>query len=206
MRINPWCDVRIQGARFGSTLSVPNEACVPCLDDQIVDELGGCQLIVNATAHTVTGYYCSQVAHEVDKPVLHVWASAGAWGARILLQRPGRSGCSECLALAQKHQQALPDGVKIPPVSDDPDVQEVIEQGCADPTFTGPGFELVAAASAATRVAVQTLLAQDGGYPAADFDLVTLDFRDANSATPTATYTRLPVHPECTICGAASGG
>jgi len=203
LRVNPWCDVRIQGARFGSALSAETRA--QSLDDEIADELGDCQLIVNATAHTVTGSYCSQVAHEVGKPVVHVWVSAGAWGGRILLQRPGHSGCSECLALAQKRPEAQPDGLEVPLVSDDPDVQEVMEQGCADSTFTGPGFELSAAASAATRVAVQLLLAQDGGYPAADFDLVTLNFRDATSAMPTATYTRLPVHPECTICNAASG-
>lgn len=205
LRVNPWCEVRVASARFGSALSGANETRAQSLEDEVFSELGGCELIINATAHTITGSYCSRVAHEMGRPMLHVWVSAGAWGARILLQRPGLSGCTECLALAQKRPEALPDGVEVPRVSDDPEPREVMEQGCADPTFTGPGFELVAAGSAATRVAVQALLAQESGYPAADFDLVTLNFRYATSAMPTATYTQLPVHPECTICNAVGG-
>jgi hypothetical protein len=86
-------------------------------------------------------------------------------------------------------------------VSDDPEVVEVLEMGCGDPTFTGPAFELVDAAAATARVCVQTLIGADG-YPALDFDLATLDFRTVNAARRTAIYTRLPVHPKCVICRA----
>jgi hypothetical protein len=106
------------------------------------------------------------------------------------------------LAISQKRPETLPDGVEVPRMEDDPDVQEVMDRGCADPTFTGPGFELAAVAAAATRVAVQTLLDGEGGYPATEFDLVTLNFRDGSSACPTAEYTRLPVHPDCSLCHA----
>ena len=88
---------------------------------------------------------------------------------------------------------------RVPEVADDPDVREVLERGCGDPTFTGPGFELLDAAAAAARVVVQCLLGGDG-YPARDFDLVTLNFRDRTSARPSAVYSALPIHPKCSIC------
>ena len=205
LRINPWGNVEIQGARLGAALHGEGEEMTQTLDDGLVEELGNSDLIVNATAASVARRYCSRIAHEVNRPVLHVWVSAGAWGARILLQRPGLSGCTECLALSQRPETA-PEGVQVPYMQDDPNVQEVMDRGCADPSFTGPGFELAAAAAAATRVAVQSLLDAEGGYPKADFDLVTLNFRDAASACPTAQYTRLPVHPDCSLCHGSDRG
>src|SRR5690606_20010045 len=127
----------------------------------LVSDLARSDLIVNASADPVVGAYLSRIAWETDTPVLHAWVSAGAWGARLLVQRPGKSGCWDCLALAQTDG----DG-QVPVVRSDPEVTEVAERGCADATFTGPGFEIAAAAAAAARVAVQVLLEDDGGYPA----------------------------------------
>lgn len=202
LRINPWGAVEIQGSRLGAALHGFREELTQQLDDQLVGEFADSDLIVNSTAASVARRYCSRISHEVNRPVLHVWVSAGAWGGRVLLQRPGVSGCTECLAISQKRPDTLPDDIEIPRIEDDPDVQEVMDRGCADPTFTGPGFELAAAGAAATRVAVQTLLEGEGGYPPAEFDLVTLNFRDGSSACPSATYTRLPVHPDCSLCHA----
>lgn len=202
LRVNPWGAVEIQGARLGAALLGRGEEMTQELDDQLLEEFATSDLIVNATAASVARRYCSRVAHDAKKPVLHVWVSAGAWGGRILLQRPGESGCTECLALSQTDP---PEGVHVPPMESDPAVQEVMDRGCADPTFTGPGFELAAAAAAATRVAVQCLMHQDAGYPSADFDLVTLNFRDRSTALPRASYTRLPMHPDCSLCHGAGG-
>ena len=196
LRVNPWAGVEIQRIRVGAAIHGPNEEKLQEVHDELVGEFERCDLIVNATAHTVSGYYLSRIAHVSDRPALHLWVSAGAWGARILLQRPGQSGCTECLARSQTN---APDGVEVPPVPQDPDVQEVMEMGCGDPTFSGPGFELGAAAAAAARLAVQQLLGGTG-YPAADFDLITLSFRDHTGAAAAAIYSQLPVHPDCLIC------
>jgi hypothetical protein len=168
------------------------------MHDAILQDFAAHDLIINATAHTVTSYYCSRLARVTKKPMLHVWVSAGAWGGRILLQRPRFSGCPECLALFQRSESEH-EQVEVPRVASDPEVQEVHERGCADTTFTGPGFELTAAAAAAARVAVQSLLDGDG-YPAPEFDLATLNFRTQDSALPSAVYSRLPEHPDCSIC------
>lgn len=202
LRVNPWANVEIQGARLGANAIGPNHAAVQETDDRLVSDLGECDLIINATANSVAGSYISQIGEETQTPVVHVWVSAGAWGARVLVQRPGRSGCLDCYSLTQKS----PEGASVPPVSSDPEVEEVMDEGCADPTFTGPGFELTEAAAAATRVAVQLLLEDDGGYPPAEVDLLTLSFRDEHQGVPTTTATRLPIHPRCEICATSSLG
>jgi molybdopterin/thiamine biosynthesis adenylyltransferase len=195
-QINPWLEVDARAARFGSAFTSGFVGDAQRLDDELAALLGGCDLVVNASAHTATAYHLAVLGRDYDVPVLHTWVSAGAWGARVLVQRPG-AGCPECLARAQK----TPVGVVVPEWSADPAVVAVVERGCADPTFTGPGFELAATAAAASRAGVQLLL--DGaGYPALDYDLATLRFRDATSGQPETVYTRVPLHPDCTICNA----
>jgi len=123
--------------------------------------------------------------------------TAGAWGSRLIRQRPGHSGCWDCFALSEERPPA---GVEIPPVPHDPNAGDVTDRGCADPTFTGPGFELAAAAAAASRLVVQTLLDDAKAHPPADYDLVSITCRDDASARPNAIYSDLPVHPDCEIC------
>lgn len=197
-RVDPWVAVDQYGMRLGASLHGAELEMQQKLHDDILQDFASCDLLVNTTANTIAGYYCSRLAHEIGVPILHAWVSAGAWGGRILLQRPGESGCTECLGLFQD-PESTQECVDIPSVTDDPEVQEVQERGCADTTFTGPGFELAASAAATARVAVQCLLDGDG-YPAADFDLVTLRFRDKDTALPTSVYSQLPVHPDCSIC------
>lgn len=199
--VNPWAQIDVQGARAGGALLGPHEPQGQALDDKLAEVMGTCDLLINASAHGVTGSHLSQIGNEVAAPILHAWVSAGAWGGRILRQRPGRSGCWDCLGLTQQRSDEVPEGTEAAPeVSDDPQVQEVMERGCADPTFTGPGFELSEISSATARLAVQTLLEGEGGYPPADYDLATLKFRDEHAALPGTVYTRLAVHPDCTLC------
>jgi molybdopterin/thiamine biosynthesis adenylyltransferase len=196
-RLNPWVsEIRTVGLRFGSAMNGPSAAQLQRLDDEAAAAFAGCDLIVNATAHTATGCHLARLGRESRTPVLHTWVSAGAWGGRVLVQDEG-SGCPLCLAYAQTEPVAGAEPV--PEVADDPDVIEVLERGCADPTFTGAGFELADAAAAAARVAVQRLL-EGKGYPAHDFDLLTFGFRTSEAAQRSATHSRLPVHPDCTIC------
>ncbi len=197
--INPWSEVSVSHYRLGGASSGVLESASQRHEDDVFAELQQADLIVNASADAVTGRYVSGLGIDADTTVLHAWVTAGAWGARLLIQHPGQSGCWNCLALFQNEP---PDGEEplVPPVSSDPEVVEVSERGCADPSFTGPGFELTAAASAASRIAVQLLLQDVGGYPPADFDLATFNFRDELRAVPSAEYSRLAVHPKCAFC------
>lgn len=193
-RCDPWCEVETHVFRFGGAVNGVGLSEVQRLDDRLASLLGACDLIVNASAHPPTGSHCSRLGHETATPVVHVWVGAGAWGARILRQRGAESGCWDCLGLAQQESDA-----NVPPLAQDPARQEVMDRGCADPTFTGPGFELAAAATAAARLVAQTLVGD--GYPPAEYDLATLTFRTDTSGEPAATYTRLPRRADCPSCG-----
>jgi hypothetical protein len=75
----------------------------------------------------------------------------------------------------------------------------VMERGCADPTFTGPGFDLTTTAAAVARAAVGIVLDGDG-YPTPDWDLATLRFRGESDQLGDADYRRLAMHKRCTTC------
>lgn len=197
--INPYAECGGAAWRYGNVRGVDEIVAVREMEDEVSAQLSGCNLIVNASASIPTGYYVSSLADAAERPALHAAVSNGAWGTRILLQRRGHSGCLECLARHQ--EQPVDESPAVPDWSEDPNMPEVLERGCAQSTFTGPGFELAAAAAAAARCAVQQLL--DGtGYPAPGFDLATLCFRRSATAEPAAKYTRLPRHPMCTSCHA----
>jgi molybdopterin/thiamine biosynthesis adenylyltransferase len=196
LRINPYAQVGIAAIRYGAAISGDISVEQP-MHDEITTALGNQDLIVNATAHIATGYYLSTIADDARRPILHVMVSSGAWSGRILLQHHGHSGCLECLA----HHQANPNADSPADLdwTEDPDLPTVADGGCAQSTFTGPGFDIAETAAAAARLAVQTLLDGDG-YPRCDHDMITLRWREGDRGVPLATYQRLPRHPDCTSC------
>jgi molybdopterin/thiamine biosynthesis adenylyltransferase len=198
--VNPWIDVAARLERVGE-VSGDAEGTIQVREDGLLEDMVRADLVINTSADGVTGKHISRLAAEAGTPVVHGWVSAGAWGARILVQRPGVSGCWNCLALVQAEPNRYPTPVEVPAIQSDPERQEVSERGCVDPTFTGPGFELTAAAAALARIAVGLLLDGGTGYPPVEFDLATLNFRNAERALPDAQYTLLPVHPDCAFCG-----
>lgn len=163
-------------------------------DDAVYDALSRCDLIVNATAHVPTGYHLSATGRYAERPVLHTWVSAGAWGGRVLLQRAD-SGCMKCLFLHKLKPGAVPEW------SEDPNPQEVSDRGCADPSFTGTGFDITETSCAATRMSVGVLLQRDGGYPPPPGDLLTLRLRGDGDAAVEVAVSSMPIHPNCDICG-----
>lgn len=192
--INPFLRVRTSLLRIGSvgTMNMATEAQTQ--HDEWAQAVAGAQLVVNATAAPAPGRWLAALGDALRTPVLHAAVSAGAWGARVHIQRPGASGCPECLA---RHQDAN-DGV-VPTWSADPNGDAVVGRGCSQPSFAAPGFELAEAAAAATRASVQVLLDGDG-YPPLDFDIATLTFRDEHFSRPSTSHTPLPRHPECQCC------
>jgi molybdopterin/thiamine biosynthesis adenylyltransferase len=194
--LNPHLKTRVSHLRIGSIaggLAMADQT--QKLHDEWAQQIAGAHLIVNATAAAAPGRWLAALADALRTPALHVAVSAGGWGARIHLQRPGISGCPECLA---RHQDD--DSGVVPGWSEDRKGDPIVGRGCSQPTFASPGFELTESASAATRTAVQVLL--DGhGYPPTDYDVATLTLRDADSARLSAEYTHLPRHPDCGCCG-----
>lgn len=197
-RVNPYINATGHGVRLGAAGGA-HPGIHQRAENAALADLANRDLLINATANIPTGYWLSAWADSQDMPVLHVMVSSGAWSGRILLQRHSHSGCLECLA---RHQdRPVAGSPEIPSWTEDPNFPQVLDLGCGQPSFTGPGFEITETAAAAVRVAVQSLLAGEG-YPAADFDLVTLVMRDATSARPQATYSRMPRHADCESCTA----
>jgi len=202
-RVNPWAVVTTSEARLGTPFTgAAQVAGIQRADDDLVALLGGCDVIVNATANGSASAYLSAIAAESGTPIVHSYVSAGAWGARVLVQRPGESACWDCLAWwCEDTGEGDGDATRetVPAVAEEHRHEVVMERGCADPTFTGPGLELTAAAAAVARAAVGIALGGDG-YPEPDFDLATLRFREQDTQRGAADYRRLPVHERCTTC------
>jgi molybdopterin/thiamine biosynthesis adenylyltransferase len=186
-RVNPNLEFIGFSDRFGETPQAR--------DDEIYAELAKSNLIINATANTASGYHVAAAGRDAGIPVLHLWVSAGAWGGRVLLQREG-SGCPQCMARWQDDEPE-----RVPEWSADPDARESNEEGCANPTFTGPGFEITEIACMAARVAVGMLVADS--YPPPPGDLITVRLRRTDDADLGVHVTELPVHPSCEICSDA---
>jgi hypothetical protein len=200
-RVNPWAAVTTREGRVGTPfLGARGLAGAQEADDELAALLGSRDVVVNATANGSASAYLSAIAAESETPVVHCYVSAGAWGSRVLIQRHGESACWDCLAWwqAEEADNGAPDHT-VPPVAEEHRREVVMERGCADPTFTGPGFELTATAAVVARAAVG--IALDGqGYPAPGFDLATLRFRGDNDQLGETDYRRLPVHERCTTC------
>lgn len=184
-RINPYVEIVGMRARYGHASQAD--------DDQVFEALAGCDLIVNAAANPAGVHeHIAAAGREAERPVVHTWITAGGWGARVIAQTEA-SGCPECLA---RHQAVDEEAY---PVQEGP-TAEVLERGCSDPTFTAAGFDLSAAASAAARAVVGTLVDDPGRYPPPP-DLLTLTMRTAEHAVHTSCAEELPIHPECWVCG-----
>lgn len=153
-------------------------------------------LIYDATAEVGIQQYLSDYAASLGIPYIGVDATPGGWGGRIVRIRPGTdSGCWMCYRLALWHKI-----IEEPPMHPNGEIQPV---GCADPTFTGAGFDMVQIALAAVRLAVSTLCAgSPNGYPAADWDVMTISLRspDGGLIAPQFRAHNLERHPECSRC------
>lgn len=156
----------------------------------------GSSLIYDATAEVGVQHYLSDYAAHLGIPYVGVDATAGGWGGRIVRVLPGRTaGCWYCYRCALWDKS-----IAEPPMHPDGEIQPV---GCADPTFTGAGFDLLQIALTAVRTAVATLCAGTASaYPAADWDVTTIALRDPDGKLilPNFCGYRLERHPQCPRC------
>lgn len=155
--------------------------------------LNGMDLIYDATAEEGVHYLLAEIARERKMPYVCASATPGGWGGRVVRIVPGQTGgCWSCL-LHHIDNGTIPE----PPADPDGDLHLA---GCADPTFTGAGFDLLQVPTTAVRVAATTLLrGQDGGYPDFDFDVGVLRMRNdtGKPMPPVWTTYQIARHPAC---------
>lgn len=173
--------------RLGSCRTAGKDVSDIAMLDQMLD---GVDLIYDATAELGINHLLSDIAAERNLPYLCVSVTSGAWGGRLIRIRPGvTSGCWMC-------HQLMIDREELPVPASNPDGQ-VQPVGCADPTFTGAGFDVASVALDGVRLVASSLLG--GSYPEVDWDIAIVDFRDQDGRFigPKWQFFPLKRHPEC---------
>jgi len=153
----------------------------------------GADLIYDASAEIGINHLLSDMAAERHIRYISVSTTYGAWGGLLIRVRPGVSeGCWMC------HLWAVEKGL-IPSPPSDPK-GEVQPAGCADPTFTGSGFDVGQIALAGVRLAVGTLQNRSSdGYPDVDWDIAVISVRDERGQATVPRWEVFPLerHPKC---------
>lgn len=170
---------------------MPNERNEIDFWAEVID---GLDLVLDCTAEKGLQQALAWLARRGGKPYVAASATNGGWGGRVVRLRPTPgTACWSCL------EYSLNDA-SIPVLAAAPESAGVQPVGCADPTFTGSGFDLAEVALHTVRVAVASLQADEpGGYPDSGHDVHVLTLRtsDGVPVPPTWAGLPLPVHPSC---------
>ena len=189
---HPYTSVRAWPQRVGH----PNEGASD--DWELVDELmEGSHLIYDASAESAVQQFLATEARRRGVPYVAVFGTDGGWGGTVVRIRPQRTeGCWLC------YQYGRASG-DIPAPAHEGREQPFQPEGCADPTFTGAGFDLAEMALSGVRLAVSTLSeGVGGGYPETDWDIGVLSLRDENGRLIPPAWSTHPLrrHPLCPAC------
>jgi hypothetical protein len=137
----------------------------------------------------------ADLAREYGIPYVEAATRAGAWGGVVARVLPGDDEpCWICYEARLRDLEETGNG----PAADPAGMTQ--PTGCADPTFTGVGFDVTEFGLAACRLVVSTLLrGETGGYPDPGWDIAILNIRerDGSASQPTWTTSVLAHHPGC---------
>ncbi len=125
--------------KIGRVQNIDSEKSLP-LDQQMIDEIvAGADLIYDCTAEWGVQHFLSDYASICQIPYIGLSGTWGAWGGRVVRIVPNRTGCWSCYRLACK-EGIIPE----PPCAPDEEGKGLVQPtGCADPTFTGAGFDML---------------------------------------------------------------
>lgn len=155
--------------------------------------LDGAHLIYDATAEPGVQRFLAEIARRRGLAYIAVSGTQGGWGGIVTRIRPQATrGCWLCSQL----DEALP-------VPSAKNIDGVQPTGCANPTFTGAGFDMSDVALHAVRLAVSTLSnGKEGGYPSANWDIAVISHRSVNGTEllPSVSVHDLNRHPACPEC------
>lgn len=187
----PYTKVEIWTHMIGSA-SEQKESDLSVLNNLLQD----IDLLYDATAEVGIQHLLSDLAKEKHIPYVSVFTTPGAWGGWVTRIRPGiTKGCWMCLQHFWK-DRAIP----LPPE----DSKELVQPaGCAAPTFTGAGFDIMEAVLTGVRVSVSTLCSEQAdAYPSIDWDVGILSLRDADGRVIAARWETFDLerHGSCEVC------
>jgi len=194
LRNLPYTTVRPYPYRLGG---VRIDGASPSDSDLIDELLADSDLLIDATAEIGLHYPLAIAARKRGVPYLEVSTRTGAWGG--VLARVSGDADRPCWLCYQHYlEEWRASGGPMVPSADPTGLQQPI--GCADPTFTGAGFDVAEFALAASRLAVGTLLARDSGsYPNPPWDVAILNLRGpaGELGAPVWLTTPLSIHERC---------
>lgn len=184
----PWTKVEVDTLKVGATedLSFPAPQ-----GERLEDLLADRDLIIDCTAELGVNHFLSEFARVRGIPYLLANATPGAWGGMVA-NFTGEGACWLCLRHALYGDDTLP----LPPT--DP-AGELQPPGCADPTFSGSGFDLAEVSLELVRTAAGMLSPGDDGYPRAawQFSVLRLRAEDGARIPPCWEGMTIPARPAC---------
>jgi len=170
------------------------------LDQEFITEITqDCDLIYDATTELGVQYFLTDFACSHKIPYVGLAGTYGAWGGKVFCIRPWKgSGCF-CCYLQSRKEGSIPE----PPSA--PEEQNLVQPtGCADPTFTGAGFDMLQIAITGVRMAISILCeGYESAYPSLDCDAVHIGLRaeDGTAIAPTFEAYKIEHNPRCPRCG-----
>lgn len=182
--------------RIGSIRPASEAVQVPSEKKVIADLTDEISLIYDATAEIGVNHYLSDFAKSQGIPYICLSATMGGWGGVVCRIPANTNRCWSCF----KHAEMSGD---IPTYPSHDETGSVQPAGCADPTFTGAGFDMSTVALTAVRVATSLLCHGDeGGYPDYPWDITTIELRDAAGElmVPKFAGYKLKDLPKCPDC------
>lgn len=204
----PWTEVVPYPWRLGEVFDPDKGAVSPDFDtpQALIDSwLSGANLILDATAERGVHFYLMQEAKRRGLPYLLVSGTEGGWGGRLFRALPDTDdACWSCFE-HWRHDDELKyrSNVVPEPPAAPIEVSNVQPRGCADPTFTGAGFDVGQIAVAGARFAVMTLSSQLGGeYPDVSWNYASISLRsdEGDALAPAWRTESLNRHPSCSLC------
>jgi molybdopterin/thiamine biosynthesis adenylyltransferase len=153
---NPFVAVKPDLLKIGSDVDAGSE---------FLASLNGTALVVETTGARATTRIASRYCRATGVPLLCASLTRGSRGGDMVLLDPVH--CLDCFLLAQ-------DVGEIPKPQEGEQRALVIPVGCADPAFSGPGFDSSELASAVARMAIR--ITGLTSYPPLDHNWAVVNF------------------------------
>jgi molybdopterin/thiamine biosynthesis adenylyltransferase len=164
----------------------------PPEEEIVLSALSEASLVYDATAEWGVQHFLSDLSREEGMPYVCTWTAAGAWGGLVARVSPDPvAPCWRCLMYALEQGE-----IPSPPFDPEGEVQPV---GCADPTFTGSGFDLGLVGLLGVQLAASTVAGDgEGAYPGCDWDVaLMIHRRERQRLTPAIETYPLKRWSEC---------
>lgn len=168
-------------------------------DQEVIDEiLRDVDLVYDCTADLGVQHFLTDYVRNRRISYIGLAGTLGGWGGKIFRIRPWlKTGCWNCYRIAC-------DEKSIPEPTSAPDQKGTVQPvGCADPTFTGAGFDMLQIALTGTRMAVSTLCeGTEGAYPTINWDFMHVSLRNDEGLIIPPKYEpyNIKPNPDCPNC------